>query len=43
MKKTALIEYKHDDCLCEGYGVWDDSGAKRPGGLVFPEWGGVGE
>jgi dienelactone hydrolase len=43
MKKTATIEYKHDGNLCEGYGVWDDAGAKRPGILVFPEWVGVGE
>jgi len=43
MKKTAVIEYKHDGYLCEGYGVWDDAGAKRPGVLVFPEWVGVGE
>ena len=43
MKKTATIEHKHDGYLCEGYGVWDDAGAKRPGILVFPEWVGVGE
>jgi len=43
MKKSAVIEYKHDGYLCEGYGVWDDAGAKRPGVLVFPEWVGVGE
>lgn len=43
MKKSAVIEYKHDGHLCEGYGVWDDGGAKRPGVLVFPEWVGVGE
>lgn len=43
MSKSAAIEYKHDQYLCEGYGAWDESGAKRPGVLVFPEWVGVGE
>ena len=43
MQKSAVIEYKHDGYLCEGYAVWDDAGAKRPGILVFPEWVGVGE
>ena len=43
MQKSAVIEYKHDGYLCEGFAVWDDAGAKRPGILVFPEWGGVGE
>ncbi len=28
---------------CEGFAVWDEAGAKRPGILVYPEWGGVGE
>lgn len=43
MPQSAVVEYKHDDYLCEGYRVWDESGAKRPGILVFPEWVGVGE
>ena len=43
MQKSAVIEYKHDGHLCEGFAVWDDAGTKRPGILVFPEWGGVGE
>jgi len=43
MQKSAVIEYKHDGYLCEGFAVWDDAGTKRPGILVFPEWGGVGE
>ena len=43
MQKSAVIEYKDDGYLCEGFAVWDDAGAKRPGILVFPEWGGVGE
>ena len=37
------LKYKHDGYLCEGFAVWDDAGTKRPGILVFPEWGGVGE
>jgi hypothetical protein len=41
MQKSAIIEYKDDGYLCEGFAVWDDAGAKRPGILVFPEWGGV--
>ena len=43
MHKSGVIEYKHDGYACEGFAVWDDAGAKRPGILVFPEWGGVGE
>jgi dienelactone hydrolase len=43
MQKSAVIEYKHDGYLCEGFAVWDEAGAKRPGILVYPEWGGVGE
>ena len=43
MQNSAVIEYKHDGYLCEGFAVWDDAGTKRPGILVFPEWGGVGE
>jgi dienelactone hydrolase len=43
MQKSAAIEYNHDAYLCEGFAVWDDAGAKRPGILIFPEWGGVGE
>jgi hypothetical protein len=43
MQKSAVIEYKDDGYLCEGFAVWDDAGTKRPGILVFPEWGGVGE
>ena len=38
MYKSGVIEYKHDDYECEGFAVWDDAGAKRPGILVFPEW-----
>ena len=41
MQKSAVIEYKHDGHLCEGFAVWDGAGTKRPGILVFPEWGGV--
>ena len=43
MLQSASIEYKHDGYLCEGFAVWDEAGAKRPGILVFPEWVGVGE
>ena len=43
MHKSGVIEYKHDGYACEGFAVWDDAGAKRPGILVFPEWVGVGE
>ena len=43
MHKSGVIEYKHDGYACEGFAVWDDAGAKRPGILVFPERGGVGE
>ena len=43
MHKSGVIEYKHDGYVCEGFAVWDDAGAKRPGILVFPEWVGVGE
>jgi dienelactone hydrolase len=43
MHKSGVIEYKHEDYECEGFAVWDDAGAKRPGILVFPEWVGVGE
>src|SRR5271168_3178155 len=43
MPQSASIEYKHDGYLCEGFSVWDEAGAKRPGILVFPEWVGVGE
>ena len=43
MQKSAVIEYNHDGYLCEGFAVWHDAGAKRPGILVFPEWFGVGE
>ena len=37
------VEYRHEALSCEGYSVYDTSGAKRPGILVFPEWVGVGE
>jgi dienelactone hydrolase len=43
MQKSMLVEYKHDGYLSEGFAVWDEAGAKRPGILVFPEWDGVGE
>ena len=43
MQKSAAIEYKHDEYVCEGFAVWEDSGPKRPGILVFPEWVGVGK
>ena len=43
MTKSAAIDYDHDGQACEGFAVWDDAGAKRPGILVFPEWNGVGE
>ena len=43
MQKSAAIDYKHEGHACEGFAVWDDAGGKRPGILVFPEWGGVGE
>ena len=43
MHKSGVIEYQHDGYACEGFAVWDDAGAKRPGILVFPEWVGVGE
>ena len=43
MLQSASIEYKHDGYLCEGFAVWDEAGAKRPGIPVFPEWVGVGE
>jgi hypothetical protein len=39
MQKSAIIEYKDDGYLCEGFAVWDDADAKRPGILVSPEWG----
>jgi hypothetical protein len=40
MQKSAVIEYEDDGYPCEGFAAWDDAGAKRPGILVFPEWGG---
>ena len=43
MLKSRVIEYKHDGYECDGFAVWDDAGAKRPGILIFPEWVGVGE
>jgi dienelactone hydrolase len=43
MHKSGVIEYKHNDYACEGFAVWDEAGAKRPGILVFPEWFGVGD
>ena len=43
MHKSGVVEYKHEGYECEGFAVWDDAGAKRPGILVFPEWVGVGE
>jgi dienelactone hydrolase len=43
VQKSASIDYKHEGHACEGFAVWDDAGGKRPGILVFPEWGGVGE
>jgi hypothetical protein len=35
MQKSAIIEYKDDRYLCEGFAVWDDADAKRPGILVL--------
>ena len=43
VQKSATTEYQHEGYACEGFAVWDDAGAKRPGILVFPEWAGVGE
>jgi dienelactone hydrolase len=43
VQKSASVDYKHEGHACEGFAVWDDAGDKRPGILVFPEWGGVGE
>ena len=37
MLQSASIEYKHDGYLCEGFAVWHEAGAKRPGILVFPD------
>ena len=34
MQKSAVIEYKDDGYLCEGFAVWSDAGAMRPGILV---------
>ena len=36
MHKSGVIEYKHEDYECEGFAVWDDAGAKRPGDGVSP-------
>ena len=41
MHKSGVVEYKHDGYECDGFAVWDDAGAKRPGILIFPEWVGV--
>lgn len=41
--KTETIEYKQGDATLEGFAVYDDSGAKRAGVLVVPEWNGVSE
>jgi dienelactone hydrolase len=43
MPKSEVTQYKHVDLACEGFAVWEESGGKRPGILVFPEWVGVGE
>jgi hypothetical protein len=43
MLNSGVVEYKHDGYECEGFAVWDDASAKRPGILLFPEWVGVGE
>ena len=43
MQQSAIVEYSHDGYLCEGFAVWGDTGPRRPGILVFPEWTGVGE
>ena len=43
MQKSAAVDYKHESQACEGFAVWDETGDERPGILVFPEWGGVGE
>jgi dienelactone hydrolase len=43
MQRSVIIEYEHEEYVCEGFAVWDDSGPERPGIFVFPEWVGVGE
>ncbi len=43
MLKTETIEYKQGDVICEGHAVYDDAGGKRPGVVIVPEWGGVGD
>ena len=34
MQKSGSIDYKHDGHACEGFAVFDDAGARRPGILV---------
>lgn len=41
--KAHAVDYKEADVSCEGFAVYEESGPKRPGILVFPEWVGVGE
>jgi dienelactone hydrolase len=43
MPQSQATNYKHEDLACEGFMAWEESGGKRPGILVFPEWVGVGE
>lgn len=43
MIKTETIEYKEGDVTCEGFAAYDDAGGKRPGVVIVPEWGGVGD
>jgi dienelactone hydrolase len=43
VQKSAAVDYRHESQACEGFAVWDETGDERPGVLVFPEWGGVGE
>lgn len=37
------VEWKIDDTEFQGYLVYDDAGAKRPGLVMFPNWMGVTE
>ena len=39
--KTEVFEYKDGDTTLEGFAVFEQSGPKRPGILVVPDWMGV--
>ena len=41
--KTEVFEYKEGDTVLEGYAVFEQSGGKRPGVLVVPDWMGVSD